>query len=114
MQADIYINTVGTDLVLSNGTVSRSFLDAGGQTLQDECTLYVSQHGKVPVGRIVVTKPGNIPNCQRIIHTVGAKYGEKRSKEVRQCRCMYILESIYIFVYLGNERCYSEVLGEER
>ena len=100
LQADIYINTVGNDLVLSNGTVSRSFLDAGGQALQDECTLHVSQHGKVSVGRIVVTKPGNIPNCQRIIHTVGAKYGEKRSKEVRQCRCIYAHSGKYLFLFI--------------
>ena len=97
--------------MLSNGAVSCSLLEVGGQALQDEC-LRVSQHGKVKVGSIVVTKPGNIPNCQRIIHTVGAKYGEKHSKEVRQCRCMYIVESICIFVHLGNERYNSEMLDE--
>ena len=82
--------------MLSNGAVSCSLLEVGGQALQDECTLHVSQHGKVKVGSIVVTKPGNIPNCQKIIHTVGAKYGEKCSKEVRQCRCTYIMENIFI------------------
>lgn len=81
MQADIYVNTVGTDLQLGNGAVSRSFLQAGGQALQDECKLHVRRHGNVPVGHIVVTKPGAIV-CERIIHTVGTRYDGKNSEGV--------------------------------
>ena len=81
MQADIYVNTVGTDLLLGNGAVSRSFLQAGGQALQDECKLHVKQHGSVPVGNIIVTKPGAIV-CEKIIHTVGTKYDGKKSEGV--------------------------------
>ena len=78
------MNTVGTDLVLKNGAVSRAFLKAGGQALQDECNNYVASHGCLSVGGVVVTKPGAIP-CKHIIHTVGSTYNtsnEKQSKEV--------------------------------
>ena len=40
LQADLYVNTVGSDLVLKNGAVVYSFLKAGGQALQDECDAY--------------------------------------------------------------------------
>ena len=78
------MNTVGTDLVLKNGAVSRAFLKAGGQALQDECNNYVASHGCLPIAGVVVTKPGAIP-CKNIIHTVGSTYStsnEEQSKEV--------------------------------
>ena len=96
MQADIYVNTVGTDLVLGNGAVSRSFLQAGGQALQDECSFHVSQHGNVPVGSIIVTKPGAIL-CQRIIHTVGTKYDGKHSEGVSYT--VHVFEILYIIYF---------------
>jgi len=75
--------------VLSNGAVSRSFLKAGGKALQKECRSYISQYGNVPVGSIVFTKPGAIPNCQGIIHTVGTEYDGKHSEGVSFNICNY-------------------------
>ena len=79
-QADLYVNTCGSDLVLKNGAVTRSFLKAGGQALQDECNAYISQNGQIPVGGVVLTKPGAIP-CLGIIHTVGTEYTGKKAEE---------------------------------
>lgn len=87
LQADVYVNSVGTNLVLNNGAVSRSFLNAGGQALQDECDHYISQHGCVPVGSVIVTKPGAI-RCQGIIHTVGTTYDGKHSEGVSYYTCV--------------------------
>ena len=83
------MNTVGTDLVLKNGAVSRAFLKAGGQALQDECDDYIASHGSLPVAAVVVTKPGAIP-CMGIMHTVGMTYSAinpKQSKEVKYILC---------------------------
>ena len=110
IQADVYINTVGTDLDLGNGAVSRSFLQAGGQALQNECKSHVSQHGNVPVGNIVVTKPGAIP-CHSIIHTVGTKYDGKHSEVVSYS--ILVVEVIFIInTYVGIERYCPEVFDE--
>ena len=73
------MNTVGTDLVLKNGAVSRAFLKAGGQALQDECNDYVASRGNLPVAGVVLTKPGAIP-CKGIIHTVGSTYSDVNKK----------------------------------
>ena len=81
LQADLYVNTCGSDLVLKNGAMARSFLKAGGQALQDECNGYISQNGQISVGGVVLTKPGAIP-CQGIIHTVGKEYNGKESEDV--------------------------------
>ena len=81
LQADLYVNTCGSDLVLKNGAVARSFLKAGGQALQDECNAYVSQNGQIPVGGVVLTKSGAI-QCLGIIHTVGTEYTGKNSEDV--------------------------------
>ena len=74
------MNTVSNDLVLSNGAVSRSILRTGGPALQDECNQYISNHGKVQIGEIVVTGPGNIP-CKNIIHTIGTTYNKSNTSK---------------------------------
>ena len=85
MQADIYVNSVGSNLLLGNSAISNSFLQNGGQALQDECKLHVSQHGSVQVGDIADTKPGAI-RCQRIIHAVGTTYDGEHSEKVSHVR----------------------------
>ena len=79
--ADIYVNTAGESLNLRQGAVAASFLKAGGQDLQDECTAYVTKYGTVRCGEVVVTKPGAI-QCSKIIHTVGPVYNGKASEKV--------------------------------
>ena len=71
-----------------------SFLKAGGQDLQDECTAYVRKNGAVPYGDVVVTRPGAIP-CSRIFHTVGPVYNGKASEKVMT---LYIVCFIAIYV----------------
>ena len=81
LQADVYVNTAADNLDLHQGAVATSFLQAGGQSLQDECTAYVTNNGRVHCGEIVVTRPGAI-HCNRIIHTVGPTYSGKASEKV--------------------------------
>ena len=77
----MYVNTAGDNLNLRQGAVAASFLKAGGQSLQDECTAYVTKNGRVPCGEVVVTGPGAI-QCSKIIHTVGPVYNGKASEKV--------------------------------
>ena len=77
----MYVNTAGDSLNLRQGAVAASFLKAGGQNLQDECTVYVRNNGRVPCGEVVVTGPGAI-QCKKIIHTVGPVYSGKVSEKV--------------------------------
>jgi len=86
------VNSVGSDLVLKNGAVSRAFLKAGGQEIQNECSDYIASHGCLSVAGVVLTKPGAIP-CKNIIHTVGSTYSainEEQSKEVSYLLDKYI------------------------
>ena len=69
----MYVNTTSNDLVLSNGAVSKSILQAAGQAIQDECSKYVSKNGKLQAGDIAITGAGNI-SCKLIIHTAGSNY----------------------------------------
>ena len=78
-QAEVYVNSTSSDLVLSNGAVSKSILRAGGQTVQDECTNHVSKNGRVKPGDIVVTRAGNI-QCKHIFHTACSNYDNLNAK----------------------------------
>ena len=83
------MNTVGTDLVLKNGAVSRAFLKAGGQALQDECDDYIASHGSLPVAAVVVTKPGAIP-CKEIMRTVGMTYSTINPTQSKEVSIFYV------------------------
>ena len=89
-QAEAYVNTTSTDLILSNGAVSKSILQAGGQTLQDACSQYVSKNGQVQPGDVVVTGPGNIPDCECIIHTAGSNYDSSNTSNSEKVRQLHI------------------------
>jgi len=80
---------------LRYGAVAASLLKAGGQALQDECTAYVTKHGRLPVGKVAVTRPGLLTNCKRIFHVVGSKYNGKRSEKVHKI----ISVEIHIFEF---------------
>ena len=77
----MYVNTASNDLNLSNGAVANSLLKAGGQALQDECTSYVMQNGKLSPGDVVVTGPGKL-SCKKVVHTVGMPHNGIQSEKV--------------------------------
>ena len=56
-------------------------LKAGGQSLQDECTSYITKNGNVSAGDVVVTGPGTL-SCKKVAHTVGMLYDGSQSEKV--------------------------------
>lgn len=77
----MYVNTASDDLNLNNGAVAKSLLKAGGHSLQDECTTYVTQNGNLSPGDIVATGPGKL-HCKKVVHTVGMSYNGSQSEKV--------------------------------
>ena len=69
----MYVDTTAPNLKLSDRPVSKSLLNVAGQTLQDECTAHVQQHGNVKEWSFATTGPGNL-KCKHVIHTVAAGY----------------------------------------
>ncbi|XP_035673943.1 protein mono-ADP-ribosyltransferase PARP14-like [Branchiostoma floridae] len=65
-QADVLVNTVGTDLDLGQGGVASAFLKAGGPELQQFC----SAHGKAKPGDVVPTPSAGGLLCQQVYHAV--------------------------------------------
>ena len=59
------MNTIGTDLKLSNGAITSSILQAAGYGIQDEIKKFRNkQHNN-----ILETKGYNL-NCHRVYHTI--------------------------------------------
>ncbi|XP_071113095.1 uncharacterized protein [Haliotis cracherodii] len=67
VQADVLVNTTGTDVNLLAGTVSYTFLEAGGKRLQEELTRACPSGLKV--GGIAQTTGGKL-QCQKVFHVV--------------------------------------------
>ncbi|XP_046561317.1 protein mono-ADP-ribosyltransferase PARP14-like [Haliotis rubra] len=66
-QADVLVNTTGTDVNLLAGTVSYTFLEAGGKELQEDLTKACPSG--LEVGGIAQTKGGKL-QCQKVFHVV--------------------------------------------
>ncbi|XP_078587227.1 protein mono-ADP-ribosyltransferase PARP14-like [Branchiostoma floridae x Branchiostoma japonicum] len=69
-QADVIVNTIGPDLNLRTGAVSKALLDKGGPTLQVECDKIKRDLGRLPAhGEVVYTSGGNL-GCNLVYHAV--------------------------------------------
>lgn len=65
MQVDVIINSTSSNLQLTHGAVSQSLLNAGGQSLQSECTKKYPKG--VNPGEIAVTGGGKL-ECKNVYH----------------------------------------------
>ena len=65
-QADVLVNSSNTSLQLANGAVSKSIVEHGGPTLQEECKQKYPKG--INMGDIAVTGPGKLPYVQNVYH----------------------------------------------
>ncbi|XP_066278203.1 protein mono-ADP-ribosyltransferase PARP14-like isoform X2 [Branchiostoma lanceolatum] len=69
-QADVIVNTIGSDLNLRTGAVSKALLDVAGPKLQVECDKIKKDLGRLPShGEVVQTSAGNLES-KRVYHAV--------------------------------------------
>ena len=77
-QADVIVNSVDYDLVLSKGRSSNAIAEEGGSSIQSEC------QSKYPSGisedEVAITGGGNL-NCKNIYHITLPKWDDS-NKEV--------------------------------
>ena len=72
------VNTVGQDLDLSQGAVSRSLLEAAGPGLQQECRTQVPAGQKLTVGQIIRTSGHQLAQlgCTDVLHGACGKWDD--------------------------------------
>ena len=63
------MNTVGQDVDLSQGAVSRSLLNVAGQGMQQECRTQVPAGQQLNIGQIIRTS-GHQLRCKDVLHGV--------------------------------------------
>jgi len=65
-QADVLVNSIGSNVDLSAGQLSSSLLRAAGPQLQAECTQNAPQD--VKAGNIIITSGYQLP-CKQVYHS---------------------------------------------
>ncbi|XP_031559743.1 uncharacterized protein LOC116295924, partial [Actinia tenebrosa] len=81
VHVDVIVNAANERLDHGGG-VSGAIVKQGGRQIQQESDALVSRYGRVPVGQVAHTGPGNLP-YKRIFHAVGPQWrvhGEERSR----------------------------------
>ncbi|KAM6945739.1 poly(ADP-ribose) polymerase family member 14-related sequence 1 [Aplochiton taeniatus] len=70
------VNTVGADLVLHNGPVSKALLNAAGAELQE---LLNRQKSSGDVGDVIITNGGNLQS-KRVFHTISSSWDKGKGQ----------------------------------
>jgi len=76
---DVIVNAANARLQHSSG-VAKAIVDAGGETIQDECDQCIIEHGSILEGQVVATSAGKLP-FKKIIHAVGPLWRKEATQE---------------------------------
>lgn len=77
--SDAIVNAANSSL-MGGGGVDGAIHRAGGSAILEECKKIVSDHGRLPTGKAVITTGGNL-KARYVIHTVGPVwYGGKQGE----------------------------------
>ncbi|XP_013388979.2 uncharacterized protein LOC106157780 [Lingula anatina] len=66
---DVIVNAANRDMAHIGG-LAKAIVDAGGQSIQDECSAYTGKHGALLDGQVFASSAGKLP-CKKILHAVG-------------------------------------------
>ena len=94
---DAIVNPANEDLMHTGG-LAKSIVDAGGPSIQSQCTQYVQEHGRVLTGTAVCLDSGSLPCC-KIIHAVGPCWKDGMQEERR----LKLIRAIFTSIVCGEE-----------
>lgn len=82
-QATDAIVNAANNALAGGGGVDGAIHRAGGPVILQQCQQWVSDNGKLPTGKAMITDGGNMP-CKYVIHTVGPVWrgGSKNEAEL--------------------------------
>ena len=94
-QVGAIVNSTDTSLQLDLAALSRSILEAGGDTLRDECK--TNAPGGIKCGEVVVTSGGQL-QCQYVIHGAVCSWSDGQCKEVHDA--VHVITTIIIIIII--------------
>ena len=87
-QTTIVIVNAANSSLMGGGGVDGAIHRAGGLTITEECKRIVAAQGRLPPGKAVITRGGNLP-AKYVIHTVGPVWYGGKSNEAQVLASAY-------------------------
>ena len=89
---DVIVNAANEDLQHVGG-LAKHIVDRAGKSVQDQCRLYIQEHGSLPTGDAMFTNSGRLTTTKYIIHTVGPKWPPKIRDTVARKKVEKLLQN---------------------
>ena len=88
LNTDVIVNAANSGL-RGGGGVDGAIHRAGGPSIMEACSEYISEHGNLETGNAMITPGGNLP-AKYVIHTVGPIWQEGNANQNQLLRDAYV------------------------
>lgn len=92
--SDVIVNTTQSDLQLATGTVSKAISQKAGLSMQQSCSMYITQHRRLEEGKVCITQAAGQLRCKMVFHIVAPNNKKASTLSQTVIACLKEAESL--------------------
>lgn len=113
-KADAVVNAANEWLKVTSSCsgVCKAIYENGGSEIHKECQAYLKSIGKsqVEAGHAMISGPGKMQNTKNVIHTVGPRWDDNDSSQVKEQKKQALYDSYYNSLLRAHENGLTSII----